>query len=171
VNWEGGVREFRDTGTQDGYLGGTAYRYCGFSEVVGLHLVGVMEEDVFTGALLDHGTGRVMTAGKAVMFTPDGSKYFARVQPNGLDGERWYLYERDGSMFWEGLSGVSEQHPSLGYDYFVATLDRPRWNDAGDFQASLSCTIGRAGPVTTVTLTRDGSGWTWLPVIRCPRGN
>jgi len=167
VNWAGGSTVFADSGTQEGYLGGVAHRYCGFSRILAAHLIHRVDEDLFTGVLLDHATGKIMPAGEQVSLAPDGTVYFASAHANGLDGELWYLYARDGSLIWSGLSGISEQHPEYEYEYFIATLSQPRWSSAGELQATLTCATRPAGLSATVTLTRDNDEWTWLPVIRC----
>jgi len=169
VTWASGSTIFADSGTEEGSLDGTAYRYCGFNPTVGMHLIHKAADGVFTGVLLDDATGRILPAGQEVLFAPDRTKYFATVQPDGLDGQEWYLYARDGSLIWRGESGITDHHPSAKYDYFIATLDQPRWSNAGALQSTLLCAIGPPGRSATVTLTRGKSGWRWLPHVVCAR--
>ena len=169
VNWAHGSTVFTDSGTKEGYIGGTGYLYCGFNATVGLHLIHKTIEDEWTGILLDHATGKILPAGEQVSFAPLGTRYFAATHENGLAVEKWYIYARDGSLLWKALAGMSERHPSADYEYIVATLSQPRWGPNGEFQATLTCAIGPAKPPTAVTLTRQSDGWVWLPKVSCPK--
>ena len=165
VKWSAGVATFRDSGLVDGYLGGIGYEYCGYSSSAGLHLINKSDGDVFTGVLLSQATGKIMAAGKSVMFAPDMS-YFATAQPDGLDGEEWFVYSPTGVRRWKGLSGISAKHPTLKYNYFIATLEEPHWSANGELQATLKCSGGSQSP-TVVTLRQQNKAWTWLPTVAC----
>ena len=169
VNWAGGSVVFADSGTEEGTLAGTAYRYCGFDATVGVHLIHKDAGDVGTGVLLVEASGRILPGGQEVSFAPDGRRYFATAQPDGLDGEEWYIYTRHGSQIWEGVSLIIRRHSRAKYDYSFATLNQPHWSSAGELQATLTCENGPAGQAATVTLTRVGRRWRWVPVIACPR--
>jgi len=114
-----------------------AYQYCGFG--LGFHLIRKSDEGLFTGVLLDTKTGRVLPAGKTVIFAPDTSRYFAVQQPDGLDGEEWLLYSRGGTRLWKGLSGVEAKSPMGNWTYFIATLQQPHWSTTGELEAILRC--------------------------------
>lgn len=126
---------------------------------------------MFTGVLLDNLTGKIVPAGQYVSFSNDKKKYFASVQPDGLDGEEWYVYTGNGVLIWKGLSGISKRHPKDKYEYFVADLDNPRWNSAEELEADLLCSADRDKPMTdktTVALRLVGKRWAWLPEVTCP---
>ena len=171
VNWAGGSKDFIDKPPYDKSLDGIWYSHCGYSQTLGMHLVHKSMYSLFTGVLLDNATGKIMPAGEYVSFSNDKGKYFAPVQPDGLDGEEWYVYAKSGSLIWKGLSGISERHPKYKYEYFVAELDNPRWNSAGELEANHVCSADRDIPTkerTTVTLKLVGKKWAWLPRMHCP---
>jgi hypothetical protein len=167
VNWTGGSKDFIDKPPYDEPLDGTWYSYCGFNPILNFHLIHKTITDVFAGVLLDNTTGKLIPAGEYVFFSSDKKKYFASVQPNGLDGEEWHLYSRDGVPIWKGLSGILGNNGR--YRYFVAELDDPRWSADGEFQATLTCTADKNKRKTTVTLTFVKTNWEWLPRIECPK--
>jgi hypothetical protein len=167
VRWRGGTRVFRDSGVVDGYLDGVSYQYCGYDPASGFHLIHKHANAIFGGVLLNHTNGRLLPAGQHVLFAPDTVRYFATVQPDGLDGEEWYVYSIRGVQVWKGLSGITAKHPSLKYDYFIATLEAPHWSARGELQATLTCTSG-AHSVTTVTLRGKRGIYAWEPLVACP---
>lgn len=166
VKWSHGVSSFRDSRGFDGDLDGIGYGYCGYVSYPGFHLISKNDNGVFTGVLLNHATGKILPAGKAVVFAPD-KRYFASVQPDGLDGEEWYVFSQTGVRQWKGLSGISAKHPTLKYDYFIATLEEPHWSASGELQATLKCSQGKRPP-TLATLTHKDGQWTWQPTVACP---
>jgi hypothetical protein len=166
VRWAGGTRVFQDSGLVEGYMDGVSYQYCGYSPDAKFHLIHKHDEAVLTGVLLDHTTGKVLPAGQRVVFAPGGSGYFATVQPDGLDGEEWYVYSIRGAQIWKGLSGITAKHPKLKYDYFIASLEEPRWSASGELQATLKCADGNHA-ATVVTLKRKGAGYAWQPAVAC----
>jgi hypothetical protein len=167
VKWFNGTRTFRDSGLVDGSMDGISYYYCGYSARAGFHLIHKHDDAIFTGVLLNQTTGKLLPAGQAVIFAPDMQRYFATVQPDGLDGEEWYLYSVSGTTIWKGLSGITAKHPSLKYDYFIATLDAPQWAASGELQATLKCTSGKHA-TTSVTLRRQRGEYVWTPAVSCP---
>lgn len=169
VNWAGGGTDFIDKPPYDEPLDGTWYSYCGFNPTLNVHLIHKSIADIFTGVLLDNATGKLIPAGDYVSFSNDKKKYFATVQPNGLDGQEWYLYSRDGTLIWKGLSGISENNGR--YEYFIAELDDPRWSAGGELQSTLVCAADQSKRKTTVTLTLTGNKWEWLPIVACPKIN
>jgi len=167
VPWAGGIAEFTDSGTEPGALAGTAYRYCAFSSTVGLHLIQKNAGDLFTGVLLDQATGRTLPAGPEVSFAPDGRHYFTWTQADGMDGQEWYVYTRDGDLVWRGVSLIIEPIPGDRHRNLFADLSEPRWSASGRLQATFTCENGPTPRSGTVSLTRQGSGWAWRPAIRC----
>ena len=167
VQWRAGTRVFRDSGVVAGDMGGIDYRYCGYDPGSGFHLIFKHDDTLFGGVLLDHVTGRELPAGQLVIFAPDTTRYFATVQPDGLDGEEWHVYSTRGSPLWEGVSNIRAKDSSLTFDYAVAELTNPRWSSAGELQATLMCT-GRPHS-ETVTLRRQAGDFAWLPAVPCPR--
>ena len=166
VGWKAGTRIFRDSGYVDGYLGGIDYRYCGYDPVSGFHLISKQDNDVFGGVLLDQATGRVLPAGTRVAFSPDLSQYFAASQLDGLDGENWHLYSISRGRLWKGLSGITARDHKLDYEYFVAELSNPHWSAQNQLQATLTCADKSRS--ATVTLSRRGTTFVWLPALACP---
>ena len=164
VRWSRGVRTFVDSGIVEGELGGVRYEYCGFA--LGYHLIHKEEEGLFTGVLLDTATGRLLPAGQTVTFSPDTSHYFATQQPDGLDGEEWLLYSRRGVRLWKGLSGIVAKATPGGYEYFIATLEAPRWSSRGEVEATLRCAADTTR-TTAVTLVATGGRYRWMPTVEC----
>jgi hypothetical protein len=170
VDWAGGSMDFVDKPPYDEPLGGTRYSYCGYNPTLNMHLIDKSISGVFTGVLLDNVTGKIMQAGHYISFSNDKKKYFSTVQPDGLDGEEWYVYTRNGNILWKGLSGISGKHPKYNYEYIIAELSNPRWNSEGELQATHVCAVdkGTSKKETTVTLRLVGKKWLWLPRISCP---
>jgi Uncharacterized protein conserved in bacteria len=164
IRWARGTRVFRDTGVVEGEIGGTAYEYCG--PVLGYHLIRKAEEGLITGVLLDTATGTLLPAGQVVMFAPDGGRYFATQQPDGLDGEEWFVYSRAGTRLWKGQSGISARSSHGGYDYFVATLEAPHWTNAGKLGATLRC-ASDSTRTAAVTLRATAGRLSWAGSALC----
>jgi hypothetical protein len=170
VNWMRGSKDFIDEPPYDQNFDGISYVYCGYNPTLGMHLIHKSEYDIFTGVLVDNSTGAVMPAGQYVSFSKDKKKYFATVQPNGLDGEEWYVYTKDGQLEWKGLSGITQKHPKFNYDYFIVELSKPRWNSEGKLEAIGKCSTEiDNNKETTVRLELVGKKWEWLPKISCPK--
>lgn len=68
---------------------------------------------------------------------------------------------------WKGLSGISAKHPTLGYEYFIATLDSPRWSAENELEATLKCASGDT-TAHTVMLRPVKGGYNWTPAVNCP---
>ena len=164
IRWTGGVRAFADTGDDNGELGGVRYEYCGV--VLGYHLIRKVDDGLSTGVLLDTATGRLLPAGQMVSFSPDTTRYFATQQPDGMDGEEWLLYSRRGVQLWKGESGISAKSASLGYEYFIATLEAPHWSPRGQVEASLRC-VNDTTRTTMVSLVASGARYRWTPIEHC----
>jgi hypothetical protein len=171
VNWAKGNLDFIDKPPYDEPLDGTAYFYCGYNSIVGMHLIHKSEDSIFTGVLVDDTTGKITPAGQYVSFSKDKNKYFATVQPDGLDGEEWYVYAKDGKLIWKGLSGITQKNLKYDYEYFVVELSNPRWNLNGELEATGICASERDNAKkkeTIVTLKLTEKNWEWLPKISCP---
>jgi hypothetical protein len=169
VTWARGIAEFADSGTEAGTIGGTAYRYCAFSATAGVHLIQKNAGDLFTGVLLDQATGRTLRAGQEVSFAPDGRHYFAWTQQDGVEGQEWYVYARNGALVWRGVSLIIQRIRGEQYRHSFADLSEPRWSGSGRLQATVTCENGPTQPPGTVTLTRSRVGWAWRPAIKCER--
>ena len=78
-----------------------------------------------------------------------------------------HVHSRDGAGVWRGLSGIEANHPSLGYEYFIATLESPHWSPDNELQATLKCSSGDR-PAVTVTLRPAKGGHKWFPTVNCP---
>lgn len=162
IEWAKGTHVFVNSGSAEDELAGLQYEYCGF--VQGYHLIGKIEDAVFTGVLLDAASGKVLPAGHTVNFAPDGARYFAIQQPDGRDGEDWMVYSRDGSQLWMGVSGITRMGE---YEYFNAMFEEPRWSAEGELEATLRCTVDTT-KTATITLRASEKGYLWTPTIECP---
>jgi hypothetical protein len=161
-----GARFFVNERLEPGTLDGIGYEYCGFAH--GYYLIGKFDEGLFTGVLLEAASGKVLPAGRTVKFAPDGARYFAVRQPDGLDGEEWMVYSRDGSELWMGLSGIRAKSQRGNWEYFIATFEEPRWSDAGELEATLRCAADTT-KTGIATLRMSGGQYVWVPTIECPR--
>jgi len=102
VTWAGGKRTFADKPPYNEPLSGISWYYCGYASDLKLHLLFKEEGDLFTGALLDDGTGAVLPGGMEVIFSPDKQYYIAYEMADGETTEILKLYRRDGRMLWQG---------------------------------------------------------------------
>jgi hypothetical protein len=165
IEWSKGVRLFVNSGIEeDGGMEGIRYEYCG--SVLGHHLISKQDNGLSTGLLLNTASGKVLPAGHTVIFAPDATRYFAIQQPDGLDGEEWLIYSRAGNQLWQGLSGISAKPREGHWEYFVATLEQPRWSSAGELEATLRCAVNTE-KTATVTLRASGGAYQWVPAIEC----
>jgi hypothetical protein len=167
VRWRGGTRVFRDSGGVPGDMGGIDYRYCGYDPASGFHLIFKHDDAIFGGVLLNHASGRELPGGQQVLFAPDTTRYFATVQPDGLDGEEWDIYSTRRGQLWQGVSSIRAQDSSRTFEYAIAELSHPHWSVTGELQATLTCTGKPHSEI--VTLHRQPSGFAWLPTVPCPR--
>ena len=166
VHWRHGTATFRDSGNVAGEIGGVEYEYCGYSPEVEMHLIRKSDDDLFTGVLLDSASGLILPAGKSVTFAPDHSRYFARAQSDGVDGEDWYLYSRTGLRLWRGMSFVSAKNGKDGSDFVAATLEEPHWSATGELRATFTCSVDKKS-TTVLTLTARSGVWAWQPKVDC----
>jgi len=152
VKYAGGSRSFKDEPPFDYELDGVEYDYCDYNATVKFHLIRKRDQDVFTGVLMSQTTGKILDAGQLVIFSPDGKKYFASRQPNGMDGTEWFIFTVAGQLEWQGNS-------------MADTLVEPVWNSEGKFQARYRCSDE---DYKTVVLTKSGKEWSWVPETKCP---
>jgi len=178
VKWVGGESEFIDEppfdDPGDEPLSGVAYRYCGYSSSLGMHLVSKVDHGYFTGVLLDHRTGKRLEGGSHVSFSPDQRRYFSSSQADGTEGEDWVVRSRDGEILWEGSSSNTAMTQTLhkNCEGIIGELDQPRWSESGDLEATLQYSIGRNGEKQfTVVLSKQQPQWRWLPKIDCPESD
>lgn len=87
-------------------LDGTHYRYCGLR--AGFHVIHVDDEALFGGVLVNTRNGRLLPGGETVLMASDYSRYLAMVQPNGLDGQVWQVYQGNGKLLWSGYDFVPD---------------------------------------------------------------
>jgi hypothetical protein len=152
VKFVNGSRSFKDEPPFDYELGGVEYEYCDYNPTVKFHLIKKRDEDLFTGILLSETNGKILDAGQLVIFSPDGKKYFASRQPDGMDGTQWFIFTVNGKVEWKG-------------DSMADTLVEPAWNSEGKFQAKYRC---GDEDYKTVVLTKSGKEWSWVPEPKCP---
>src|SRR5262245_16866168 len=152
VKFAGGSKSFKDEPPFDYELDGVEYDYCDYNATVKFHLIKKRDQDVFTGVLMSQTTGKILDAGQFVIFSPNGKKYFASRQPNGMDGTEWFIFTVSGNLEWQGNS-------------MADTLVEPGWNSEGKFQAKYRCSDE---DYKTVVLTKSGKEWSWVPETKCP---
>ncbi len=154
VNCANEIKFFEDKPPYDEDLGGLHWHYCDYDPKSGFHLIAKQNEDLFTAVLLDNATGKVLEAGEHVRFSPDGEKYFASRQIDGMDGQEWFVRSLNGIILWEGTSEMDR-------------LEQPSWNRSGELQAVFRCSEGKKKTARITTLTKSGKKWIWLPSLQC----
>lgn len=155
-----GVLRFADKPPHDEPLSGDHYRFCDRRD--GFILLQRSVESDGTGVLIDEATGRKTEGGEEVLFSNDRRAYFATMQPDGLDGQRWTIRAVDGTPSWSGYSFIEKRKGE-----FDATLDTPAWTDTGEFTAMAQC-LGNDKLRWKVKLTKVGGQWQWQPKRTCP---
>jgi hypothetical protein len=145
-------------------MGGLRWRYCGYDARARVHLIGRMDESLYSGELLFGETGRLMNAGHTVLFSSDGKEFLAIEQEDGVDGENWTVYDVNGKARWKGYAGTVAR--TGGIDSVISTFDRPQWNRQGELVARFVCADSRVHG--TVTLIRSPSGGlSWRGRVKC----
>ena len=51
------------------------------------------KDSLFSGKLLFDSTGQLLDAGRSVYMSPDGKRFLAVEQEDGMDGELWAVYD------------------------------------------------------------------------------
>jgi hypothetical protein len=166
VNWQGGVKQFKDKPPYDDALGeGETWRYCAYNPMVQMHLIQNDGGGLLTGVLLNQATGKMLWAGQEVRFSPDLQLFFATRQPDGLDSEEWLLSTMTGKTVWQGTSNALNKSHEV-----IAVLDQPSWNSQNQLQASLRCTAQLGTKLEKrqrVTLVQMGQTFDWQPKVAC----
>ncbi len=154
VRWRRGTRLFRDRPPYAAELDGVHWAYCGFDPTVKMHLIGKIDADVFTGELLDDGSGAILPAGETVVFSPSRKYYLAYEQPDGQDGPTLKLYDNEGNQLWKGFDGLLSKDGM----YVIADFDRVSWT-ADD---KLAAEYEQANKLHRLVLIRNSAGhWNW----------
>ena len=156
-----GVLRFKDEPPYDEPLDGKHHYFCDRRD--GFVLLQVEGGSDFTGVLIDEADGKTIEAGKEVLFSNDRRAFFARVQPDGLDGEAWTIRAADGTPSWSGYSFIEQRKGEI-----AATLETPAWTDTGEFTATAQC-LADDKLRWKVKLTKAGGKWQWLPKRACPQ--
>jgi hypothetical protein len=155
IHWLHGTKIFADEPPYDEDLDGVRWTYCDYKPAQKLYFLQKADKGLFTGVLLNETTGKILDAGEEIVISPNAQLFFASRQPDGMDGQEWFVFNMDGTIQWQGTSETDH--------YF-----EPSWNSKGELQAKFSCASGEAKDSwKRVTLTKSGSNWTWLPAIPC----
>lgn len=160
VAWAKGSLTFRDSGVVAGDEGGTTYAYCGFRN--GFHLIRKAEEELYSGFLIAHATGKILPGGYEVFMSPSHTMYLAVSQPHGQDGETWAVRSTNGSVLWDGYAGLIGSVGELG-GMVLGELTSPRWTSDGKLRATFLC----KGKPSMVVLQRSAGAWDWSPQMKC----
>ncbi|WP_028455371.1 hypothetical protein [Chitinilyticum litopenaei] len=158
IRWSKGIAQFIDQPPHDEPWSGRHWFYCGQDAASGLHLIRLEHESLSSGVLFDPASGRRIAAGHTVLLEPDGQRFLAIRQPNGLDGEAWLLRNRKNRTLWQGTNLISAGSRSL------AELSDPHWNPQGKLAATLRC-HSQPEHAYTVSLQADR----WQPLPGCAR--
>jgi len=171
VNYKGGVKRFVDAPPYDEELSGLHWRYCTFVQALNAYLIGMSKDGLFSGKLLLDENGRLLDAGHTVYPSPDGTKFLAVEQEDGMDGELWTVSDMTGRKLWSGYAGTKIPQQPRGkpdmkpYEAIESNYELPRWTGQGQLQANQVCAAGTLKRVITLKL-KDGA-WSWKPSIHC----
>jgi hypothetical protein len=165
VNTKAGSRTFNDKPPHDeGGLAGIHWRYCGYDAQAKAHLIQKTDEGLFTGVLLLDETGKVLPAGRIVLFSPDKRKFLSIEQADGMDGENWSVHSDNGKALWQGFAGMIEHVD--GIDTVVSTFKSPRWTGSGDLTADFVCASRKKTGLVTLAQSSPGH-WSWHGQSTC----
>ena len=156
VNWAKGVQRFVDKGCTGVDIDGSCWQYCGYNSSLHIHQINHEEDDLFTGVLLDDDSGKILPAGRAVIFSPDGKKYFASSQEDGKEFADWKVYSRDGTLLWEGDSGTVDEH-----DQILAEFDDASWSSSGDLLTNSVDSVSGA-KAALILMQGTDKKWNWV---------
>lgn len=168
VAWHNGEQEFHDKPARDDSTGSVRFAYCEYNALAHLHLIRKQDDDLVSGVLLDDETGHMLPGGENVIVSPDLHQYMAERQPDGLDGVQLFVFRNDGSLVWQGVSGIADP----GQKEWSAYLEDWHWNADNKLQASLICAsdINRNKPHRIpVTLDNKDGTYQWWPKVACQR--
>lgn len=160
VRYKDGIHSFVDKRPYREELSGFHWTYCGYLPILGAHLIGMEDEDLFTGKLLVDGDGRVIDGGQTVYPSPDGKLFLAESQVDGEELSHWVLSDLAGRRLWVSESGITKK------DLVLQEFEAPHWISDNAIQVSVTCG-DRAGTKGKATLTRDGNVWRWKSSLHC----
>ena len=158
VRYKDGLRRFVDRMPYRDGLSGFHWTYCGYVPVLKAHLIGVEDEDLFTGKLMFDRSGRVIDGGQTVYPSPDGKLFIATSQVNGEYLSHWVLSDLAGRRLWAGVSGV-QGNPDIEYG-------DPDWIANDRVRVSATCN-DRSHRTGEATLAHVGKSWRWKSDLRC----
>ncbi|MFZ6780849.1 hypothetical protein ACO0LD_28785 [Undibacterium sp. Ji83W] len=155
VKYANGAKRFIDKPPHES-LGGTHWFYCGYNAAQNLHLIGHTVDSLFSGVILRHSDGLTFRAGHTILMSPEGKKFLAIEQPDGLDGEEWAVYKLYGKKLWQGYAGILSTPVKNDPVMVIAQFVNPAWRDDNVLEADLSCAdivkgkvslhVGKAAP-------------------------
>lgn len=173
VNYKGGMKRFVDAPPYDEELSGLHWRYFTFVPALNAYLIGMSKDSLLSGKLLLDENGRLLDAGHTVYPSPDGTKFLAIEQDDGMDGELWTVSDMTGRRLWSGYAGTKILQRPKGkphtkpYEAIESNYELPRWADQGQLQANQVCAAGMPKGVIALKL-KDGN-WSWEPGIHCAK--
>lgn len=147
-------------------MGGLHWRYCGYYDQTKAHLIEWTDASAYSGDLLLDDTGRLLTAGHTIVFSPSGKKFLAIKQVAGEDGEEWAVYDMTGKTIWKGYAGTLAKVD--GINTVVSSFERPQWTRQGELKAHYVCADSKMHGVVTLTQAPSGS-WNWRGHGKCSR--
>jgi hypothetical protein len=161
VNVASGVRRFTDRKPYREELSGFHWLYCGYVPALHAHLIGVFDEDRFSGKLLLDVSGNVVDAGRTIYPSPNGKLFLGANQTNGNALEDWVLSDLAGRRLWAGPSGStgSPDTPPVAYE-------NPRWISDDAIRVTAVCG-DPSGTKGEATLVRAGRSWRWRRKLQC----
>lgn len=166
IKFATGVKNFTDKPPHE-ELSGEHWRYCGYNERAGMHLIGIQKEGLFSGKLLIEKTGQILDAGHTIILSPDGQMFLSIEQQDGVDGEDWALYDTTGKKLWGGYAGVLHRLPGNTYDSVCAQFENPHFSRQFSIEAKVAC--GKCSLGGTVTLRNSNGEWSWKPQVKCDK--
>jgi hypothetical protein len=171
VNYRTGSKRFVDAPPYDEELSGLHWHYCAFVPALKAHLIGMSKDDLFSGKLLLDDSGRVLDAGHTVYPSPDGKRFLAVEQEDGMDGELWTVYDLSGRKLWSGYAGTIVLQRPKGtpdvkpYEAIESSYESPQWNAQGELQAEQVCANGKLKGV--IILQLKSGAWSWGSGVHC----
>jgi len=161
VKTKAGIQAFNDKPPFDEPFSGVQHEFCDRKD--GFMLVGVSDEDVRTGKLVNEQTGVVTNAGSSVQFSNDRRAYLTWEQPDDLDGDWLKVYSVDGKMSWSGFNYIEDGSP----DKMFASLEDVAWLPNGELGATARC-VSEYERHWSVKLVKRNDRWSWQPRGKCP---
>jgi hypothetical protein len=162
VNVRSGVSRFVDRKPYRDGLSGFHWLYCGYLPSLQAHLIGVFDEDLFSGKLLLDRTGQAIDAGRTIYPSPGGKLFLAANQTDGKGLEDWVLSDLSGRKLWAGPSGLTQN------DTILVEYENPRWVGDNAIRVEAVCS-DQSGAKGSATLVREGRTWRWKSDLHCER--